>query len=75
MTKDEVIETGWLIEKGNACLGISNGAPSWVPFTDDGAIRFAREQDAVNTLTSLRNFSHNGAPAFAECTVSEHLWG
>ena len=70
------METGWLIEKGNAALGVDeHKVPGWMPFTDPGVIRFAREEDAIRTLEGFRHFSTNGAPAFAECTVSEHSWG
>lgn len=68
------LEAGWLIEKGLAALGVANKIPSWVAFTDPGAIRFAREEDAIRMLEGIRSFSTNGAPAFAECTVSEHAW-
>lgn len=67
------METGWLIEKGKRCLGTAHGEPNWVAFTDEGAIRFARKQDAEGMLASIR--AYGGGRAFMECIVSEHSWG
>lgn len=72
--KQEQPETGWLIEKGQLCLGSSScGKPAWVTFADPSAVRFARKIDAENMLTSLRSMSDAGA--FANCTINDHMWG
>lgn len=63
-------ETGWLIERGGLCLGISCQKPAWVHFTSEDAIRFCRESDARNLLIGLNAF---GAK-FDNCEVREHLW-
>lgn len=65
-------ETGWLIEKGQLCLGSCDRKPSWVTFTDPTAVRFARKVDAENMLNSLRSMSDAGA--FQNCTISDHAW-
>jgi hypothetical protein len=72
--QDEAIETGWLIERGGLCLGTSCLKPAWVTFTDPAAIRFSREQDAENMLTSLQFFGED-SKAFHDCRVSGHQWG
>lgn len=64
-------DNGWLIEKGQLCLGTDCGKPAWVTFTNDGAIRFARWKDADLMLSSLMSFDAN---AFLGCTISEHAW-
>jgi hypothetical protein len=63
-------ETGWLIEKGQLCLGSWSSKPAWVAFTDPSVIRFARRQDAENMLSSLRTMSDKNA--FQECTINDH---
>jgi len=68
----QVDETGWLIEKGQLCLGSSCGKPAWVTFTDPSAVRFARKSDAENMLNSLRSMSDAGA--FQNCTINDHAW-
>jgi hypothetical protein len=67
------METGWLIEKGQLCLGSCGNKPAWVTFTDPSAVRFARKVDAENMLTSLRLMSDGGA--FQSCTINDHAWG
>jgi len=70
-----LIETGWLIEKGQLCLGIDGSClkPSWVCFTNPGAIRFARKSDAENMLKSFASFGVEGC--FDTVSISEHQWG
>ncbi len=72
---DCLIETGWLIEKGQLCLGVDGSClkPSWVAFTNPGAIRFARKIDAENILTSFKSFGIDGA--FDGVTINDHSWG
>ncbi len=65
-------ETGWLIEKGQLCLGSCDRKPRWVTFTDPTAVRFARNIDAENMLNSLRSMSDKGA--FESCTINDHMW-
>jgi hypothetical protein len=65
-------EEGWLIEKGQLCLGSCDRKPAWVTFTDPTAVRFARKIDAENMLNSLRSMSDAGA--FEKCTIHDHSW-
>lgn len=65
-------ESGWLIEKGQLCLGGCDGTPKWVTFADKSAIRFARKIDAETMLASLRLMI--GTERFTGCTVNEHAW-
>jgi len=68
------METGWLIEKGNLCLGYDRSClrPAWVTFTDPTAVRFARMIDGMNFITILRAIAKE--PAFEDVTVNEHQW-
>lgn len=59
-------ETGWVIEKKSATLGlgVECGRLKWVTF--DEAIRFARREDAEDMIRVL---------GFAEkATAVEHKW-
>lgn len=71
--EDGVMESGWLIEKGQLCLGSCSNKPAWVTFTNPTAVRFARKVDAENMLASLRSMGHVGA--FQNCTINDHAWG
>lgn len=63
------METGWLIERGQVCVGVAcRYRLAWVAFTDENAIRFARKQDAEAMLKALGG-------DLGHCTVSEHSWG
>ena len=74
-----LIETGaGLIEGKGAqlCLGIDAGclSPAWVTFTNEGAIRFARKQDAENFIKALKAFGIKGDP-FSDVVITSHQWG
>jgi hypothetical protein len=61
-------ETGWLVEDeyGLLCIGLECGNKiSWVTFTNENAIRFARRRDAENAITLWKL---NG-------NAREHSWG
>lgn len=61
-------EIGWLVEDefGTFCIGLECGNKlSWVTFTNDNAIRFARKRDAENAITVWKL---NGI-------AREHSWG
>ena len=66
------METGWLIEKGQLCLGLCGSKPAWVTFTNPTAIRFSRKEDAENMVVGLKSF---GDGVFSHVTISEHGWG
>lgn len=65
-------ETGWLIEQHGLCLGLNCGKPAWVTFTNERAIRFARQQDGENFLTAIRAMKFGDS--FNSCEVREHRW-
>lgn len=67
------IETAWIIEREGLGLGYSDDfrTPTWMPFTDDRLVRFARKIDGETTLAALSE------QAFLEVScalVCDHQW-
>lgn len=64
------METGWLLDDGICCLGITaSGSLGIVTYTDRNALRFAREYDAQlfrNVLPQL------GMPKTAHSFIPVH---
>lgn len=58
-------DSGWLIEKGQLCLGECLGNAHWVTFTDPSVFRFRRKEDAEFFRYALK---------LNDTTVSEHIW-
>lgn len=65
---------GWLIEKSGLCLGVCGSRFSWVTFTDDKAIRFARKCDAERLRDALVYDCRIGKEVFRDVVITEHLW-
>jgi hypothetical protein len=62
-------EVAWLIERGQLCLGFCERKFSWVTFTDESALRFARRSDAIRFIETMREQLD-----LWEVSVNEHLW-
>ena len=66
------METGWLLDDGRMCVGMTAFGTAMTTYTDAAAIRFARRQDAEN-MRSV--FIELGMRAEMEnCTAVEHAW-
>lgn len=67
------VETGWLLDDGHLCLGLERGGINLVCYTDENAIRFAREQDAVTMRRVLSGIGYK--PFTDKLKPVEHSWG
>lgn len=71
-------ETAWLIEnsRGALCLGLCDGELAWMDFSDERALRFARQSDGLRVRALLQRivpFHVAGSP-LKDANVNEHVW-
>lgn len=66
------METGWLLDDGQLCLGACRDGFTMLPYHDVNAIRFARREDALRMRFVLGAI---GMPATASrVSAIEHAW-
>jgi hypothetical protein len=73
MNTDAIPEIAWLIERGGLCLGFCENKFAWVTFTNEDALRFARQRDAYAFKETCKWTPFN--LKLEDTAVREHTWG
>lgn len=66
-------ETAWLIERGGLCLGFCEHKFAWGTFTNEDALRFARQRDGYSFMECCKWTPFD--LHLEDAKVTEHQWG
>lgn len=68
----EAPQVAWLIEQAGLCLGFCEYKFAFVTFTNENALRFARQRDAIAFRETIKRSPFN-LPV-GDAVVTEHQW-